>query len=612
MLAETLRFSLAEFSGLGVGAAAGLGLLAAAIPFLAPLIRSAAGPRALMAVGVGGLLAARLAAQILGPDVAIAVAGTGLGLLALTSLYEGSRGLSGVGFTIAATAGLAVDTSVRMAFGTWDPVWRSGVAPWAVCLLTVALGGVALFREVSSGAVPAPRISWRDALGAAALGPFLALQVLVLSSPPFVASSGWLSLTVAHLVVLAGQALALGFLASGLAVRAVPGGLAVLGGTLLGVCAGSVAGSYALTGKAVVFAVIPAQVLAAWLLAVACRSPLRRGRFIVPEQRENAQVSGVYGVFGRPQSAWRIDIGAAIGGIAVLVILLPYTLNTVHPLPFPNNALTALAGILLGLLAAIGAARGGPLPARAPQRAVAAIAGSLALLGGTAVFVVTEPAVRNAGSGADLRIVSLNLEQAMHGGRLDPEAYARRILAQDPDVVLLQEVGRGATSSGGADLGVWLSRRLGMSLVWGPATDAQYGNAILTSRGVMASGTSRVITGDQIRGYAWARIIVRNGPVDVWTTRFADGPGDAAIRATEGAAIVRDWSNAPHTVVAGDLGAQPGSDELSTLTDGTGLRRVSGTTERGRTDGLFGSLDMLFSDVTLEPGLLAITAKAAR
>ncbi|WP_460370996.1 LacI family DNA-binding transcriptional regulator, partial [Actinocorallia lasiicapitis] len=107
---------------------------------------------------------------------------------------------------------------------------------------------------------------------------------------------------------------------------------------------GSVAGTYALTGKAVVLAVVPAQVLAAWLLAVACRTPLRRGRFI-PEQRENTMISGVYGVFGRSTNVWRIDVGAALGGLALLAILVPYTLNTDHPLPLPSNALTALAGV---------------------------------------------------------------------------------------------------------------------------------------------------------------------------------------------------------------------------------------------------------------------------
>ena len=84
-------------------------------------------------------------------------------------------------------------------------------------------------------------------------------------------------------VVLGGQALALAFLSSGLAVRAVPGGTAVLGGTILGVATGAVTGPYGLSGRVVTWIVLIAgQLLATWLLAVASRAPLRRVPVHVP------------------------------------------------------------------------------------------------------------------------------------------------------------------------------------------------------------------------------------------------------------------------------------------------------------------------------------------
>jgi len=534
LLAETLRYSLPVFVELSVGKALAVALPVALVPFLAPVLRPLLGPRVLTALGIGGLLLSRLVAQGLGPVLDLAVVATALGLLALPALYESARGLSGVGFAIAATAGLALDTSLRMLFGTWDAAWQSTPAAWAVCLLLVGTGVAALARELASGVVPPPGISWRDAMGAAALGPFLALQVLVLSSPAFVASSGWLSLTTAHLVVLAGQALALAFLASGLAVRAVPGGVCVLGGTVLGVCAGAVAGTYALQGRAIIFAVVPAQVLAAWLLAVACRAPLRRA--------------------GEGGPIWRVDVGAALGGFALLVILVPYTLNPAHPLPFPNNALSAVAGILIGLLASIAASRGGPLPARAPQRALAALVASLVLALPTAVFAMSVDEADGTAGERRLRVVSYNIRQAMHDGKLDPERVARGVEEQKANVVALQDVGRGAVASGTADLGVWLSRRLGMTLVWGPATDAQYGNAILTSLEVESSGGGRVFSGEQIRGYVWARLRTADGTVDVWTTRLAPGEGKAAHRRAELSELVRAWSRAPRTIITGDMG----------------------------------------------------------
>jgi hypothetical protein len=176
-------------------------------------------------------------------------------------------------------------------------------------------------------------------------------------------------------------------------------------------------------------------------------------------------------------------------------------------------------------------------------------------------------------------------------------------------VVLLQDVGRGAVASGTTDLGVWLSRRLGMRLVWGPGTDSQYGNAILTWRGVETTARFRMFSGDEVRGYVWARIPLAGGSVDVWTTRLASGTDRAATRAAEVAEIVDGWSGAPRTVLAGDLSAAQSSPELAGLTADTGLRRAPGTLEEDRADGVFGTNDLIFRDVVQQQGLLAVTVR---
>ncbi|MFC9974106.1 endonuclease/exonuclease/phosphatase family protein [Spirillospora sp. NPDC127200] len=593
VLAQTLRFSLPQLDHLGDSAGAGVAAIATLAVYLAgfaaPLVRRAGGPRALLLTGVGGLLAVRLLAQILSPQLWLALLGTAIGMIAVAALYEGARGLSGVGFATAVVAGLSADAAVRMAFATWDPVWRSGIAPWLTCLAFVGLGALALYRELASGPVAAPGLSWRDALGGAAIGPFLALQILVLSSPAFVASSGWLSLTAAHIVIVVGQGLALAFLASGLAVRAVPGGVCVLGGTLLGVGAGAIAGTYAVSGVEIVPVVIGGQVLSAWLLAVACRAPLRRA--------------------GTGGPVWRIDVGAALGGFLVALILVPYQLSAVEPMPLPNNVLPGLAGILLGGLAAIAAARGGPLPARAPLRALTAAAAALVLLAGTLLFTVAAPkgeAPAAAPADGHVRVVSYNIHDAVDpNGRLDPEGIARTIAAQRPHVVLLQEASRGALLSGTTDVGVWLSRRLGMKLLWGPAADGQFGNAILTSLPVRGSGTGRMPRGDwsQIRGYVWARLGVGRTTMDVWSTHLEGGADKSEERVREATALIGAWANAGRTIIGGDFNAEPGSPEISRISDGTRLRSAGlggdpvPTTPSGeRIDWIFGTDDLLFSD----------------
>ncbi|MDL4820600.1 endonuclease/exonuclease/phosphatase family protein [Actinomadura opuntiae] len=591
VLAQTLRFSLPQIDhfadGAGTGVAAAVVLVVYLAGFAAPLIRRAAGARGLLLAGVGGLFAVRLVAQITAPQVWLALAGTAIGMIAVAALYEGARGLSGVGFATATVAGLAADAAVRMCFTTWDPVWRTGVWPWLVCLAFLGLGVAALYRELASGAVAAPGLAWRDALGAASFGPFLALQVLVLSSPAFVASSGWMSLTAAHATIVVGQGLALAFLASGLAVRAVPGGVCVLGGTVLGVGAGAVAGTYAVSGVEVVPIVIAGQVLAAWLLAVACRAPLRRA--------------------GTGGPVWRIDAGAALGGLLVAVVLVPYQVSAVTPLPFPNNLLPGLAGILLGALAAIAAARGGPLPARAPLRALIAGGASLVLFAGTLVFTVAAPdGTARAGTPGQVRLLTYNIHDAVdQDGQLDPEGIARTIEAQRAQVVLLQETGRGSLLSGTTDVGVWLSRRLGMKLIWGPAADGQFGNAILTSLPVKGSGTGRMAKDDwsQIRGYVWARLGVGATTMDVWSTHLEVGDDKSDERSREVAALLRAWAGAPRTVIGGDFNAEADSPELADMSTGTDLRSAalggdpSPTTADGeRLDWIFGSDGVVFSD----------------
>ncbi|MFC0042023.1 endonuclease/exonuclease/phosphatase family protein [Actinomadura rayongensis] len=594
VLAQIVRYALPQLDhgdGAGAGSAVVAVLVVLAAGALSPLVRRAAGARGLLAAGIGGLLLVRVAAQAAGPQAWLAVAGAVVGTVAVAALYEGARGLSGVGFATATVAGLAADTAVRMAFGTWDPIWQDGVGPWLVCLVFAGLGAAALYREIASGPVPPPGVTWRDALGAAAFGPFLALQILVLSSPAFVASAGWKSLTVAHVVVVVGQGLALAFLASGLAVRAVPGGVCVLGGTLLGVGAGAIAGTYAVSGVEILPVVVGGQLLAAWLLAVACRAPLRRA--------------------GTGGAVWRVDLTAGLGAFLVAVVLVAYQVSAVKAVPVPNNVLPGLAGILLGGLAAIAAARGGPLPARAPLRAVTAGGSALVLLAGTAVYAAASPSgdAPSAPGGGRVRITTYNIHDAVDGtGRLDPDAVATAIAAQRPQVVLLQETGRGSLPSGTADVAVWLSRRLGMKLLWGPAADGQFGNAILTSLPVRRSGTGRMPRADwsQIRGYVWARLAVGSTTLDVWSTHLAyGGPGE---RLGEASSLLRAWSRAPRTIIGGDLNAEPGSDEIIRLTTDTGLRSAgtgdgAPTGPHGtRVDWILGTDDLAFDDYRVAPG----------
>jgi hypothetical protein len=598
VLAEVLRAAFPPFGHFaatsGAVTASAAIIIVCLAGFLAPVARAVAGPRGLLLAGVGGLLAVRLGMQAFSPALWLAFAGAVFGMLALTALYETARGLSGTGFAVAVVGGLTCDTALRLAFGTWDPADRGGLLPWLACLLVVGVGAVALVRQLRVPPVEAPALGWRDALGAAALGPFLALQILVLASPAFAASSGWLSLPAAGAVVLGAQALTLAFLSSGLAVAAVPGGVCVFGGALLGVGAAAVTGRYGLTGYVAVAVIVAGQVLSAWLLAVACRVPLRRGGYRGRRAAAGYPAPGVSDTGGR---AWRIDLGAALGGLLTALVLLPYQSHYADPLPLPNKVLPGAAGIALGLLSAIAAARGGPLPGRSWARAFGAGGAALLLLAVPAAYAVTAPATsRTTSQPGTFRVMAYDIGQAVDDGRLDLEAVARTIQAQHADVVALQAVGRGWPLSGTADVGAWLARRLGMRLVWGPAADHQFGNAVLSRLPVKATGTGRlpVGAGPQARGYVWARVDTGGGrTADVWSVDVQHGADRTQTRLSEIGKLLQVWSGAPHTVIAGNLDAADGGPVADRLTAQGGLREAGG----GRAVvSIFGSDDLALDD----------------
>lgn len=558
-------------------------------------VRALTGSRGVLIVGVGGLLACRLVAQGLPPTYWLALAGTAFAVLAVVALYDVARGMSGGGFTVAVLGGLALDAAIRLAFGTLDVAWQTGAVAWVSCLVPVGVAAAALVVHLRARSLAPPGVAWRDAIGAAACGPFLALQLLLLANPAYVASVGGVSAPVAGAVVLGAQALAIVLLTSGVAARAVPGGVCVLGGTVLGISVAAVSGTYGFSGPGVVAVVVAGQVLSAWLFAVACRASLGHLR------------SGA----GSPV---RVDLAAAAGGFLVFLVVLPYQLHYEAPLPFSNAFLPGAAGLLLGLAAATTAARGGPPPRRSPRRVLVAAAASLVLLVIPLFQTVAAPeTTRAAATPGSARVVSYNIHEAVDSDRrLNPEAIAVTIERQRPDVVLLQEVGRGWPESGMADMGEWLARRLGMRLVWGPAAENQFGNAVLTRLPVRATGAGRLPQGNgsQIRGYVWARVDVGGGrTLDAWSTHLQHRDDQTLTRLAEAETLLRAWSGAPNTVIGGDMNAGPGSREMGRFFDQTGLRSAQDDTGHGslptfpptaRLDWVLGTGDLEFGDFAID------------
>ncbi len=508
--------------------------------FLAPAARRLLGPRPALAASVGALAVWRLAIPLFGHvPLALAVFGAVAALLA-TTLALTDEMPSGAEVTgLALLAGLGLDVAIRASFATWDPVWQSGPFALAVGAVLAAALGIALVGLLRSGE-PGPRPAAVTTVGGGvAVGALLALEILFLLSPGFVGSSAAISLPWSALVVLAGIALAVGaFVATG-QVRsrgvAIAAGVALAGvGFLLPTVA----------GWTVVAAVLAAQVATGAALAAA----------FAP---------------AAPSSRLRGELGLATGWLVLAMTVLLYQVHFDKPLPFGNRWVIATTGALAALAAFRPRRPAGPAAPPPPVRHAALAAAALLVVGvcvaaGLATTGIGDTAAPAAG--APLRVVEWNIRQAVTTGtgNLDPEEVAS-VLSQGgrPDIVVLPEAARGWTLSGDLDLGAWLSRRLDLPFVWGPAADNQFGTLVLSRLPIIEANVDDL----PVDGRAQGRSVVRaelevagGEPLTLLATHLQHRNDDSAMEARlrEIDQIIGEWNGARRTLLVGDLNPRQG------------------------------------------------------
>jgi endonuclease/exonuclease/phosphatase family metal-dependent hydrolase len=243
-----------------------------------------------------------------------------------------------------------------------------------------------------------------------------------------------------------------------------------------------------------------------------------------------------------------------------------YQIHIEVPLPFPNAVVPAVAAAIVGMGAL---PRRGTIAGWVPR--VAALA-PVALLAVPAAVWATEPALETVPArDGTVRIVSYNLHGAVNvDGQLDPETIGEVIEAQEPDVVLLQEVARGWPIFGGLDAAEWLSRRLEMPYVYAPAADEQFGNAVLSRVPILATASGELPYGEgpQQRSYLTVRVDVGPGEgllvIDTHLERRFDDP---ETRRTQIATLLEVWGGEQPAVVAGDMNLQPDEDDVRLFLD---------------------------------------------
>ncbi len=390
------------------------------------------------------------------------------------------------------------------------------------------------------------------------------LQLLFLQSVAFVASSSRLSLPLATALVLVGDALAVAAVLWAVPRAPGPGAVALAGVALVA----AAALLRRVEGPVTAVAILAGLPLAAGLLALG-----------LVTWRPAAD---------RRSTPLQTSLGVAGGNLLFLLLAFMYQVHYDIPLPFPNAALPPAAALLLAAPVGLGwRTPAGGQRARAdglaPSWRLAAV--PIALLVVPLALALGRDSRVVAGDGSGLRLVDYNVHMGVNTeGQVDPEAIARVIEAQDPDVVVLQEVPRGWVTNGMTDLAEWMSARLGMPYVYGGAADGQFGNAVLSRLPVEASRTGLLgqFEGTMDRGYVWAVIDLGNGQtMNVIDTHLQHREQDTPTRLKEIAVLLDAWGDAERTVIAGDMNDFPDSEEFAAFVS-AGL--VSAQDETGRGD----------------------------
>jgi len=554
------------------------GMLAMALflaPFLTPVIYRVLGRRASLLAGLVGLAAARLAIPLVRP-VPLWLGGTGtvFAILTLSLVYLGLRADGGEGgrrFVLGLLLGMALDTAVFAGFGTWEPSWQEGPA---ARILAILLVGAAIVAARRMG--PADRAVRAGVWGTASMGPFLMLHVLFLQNVAFVGSATDTHLPAATAIVLAGDLLAV--LAVVRTLGRAPPPFRLAAGAALVVLAALLNEAAGPPALAVYLAAHP---LAGFALAAALG---REGR----------------------SGAWRVGIGMGLASVGFLLLTLLFYLHYDVPLPFTNVVLAPLAAALLAAAAV-----------RSPQPSSerrfwwpASVPAGLLVVPVALALVMPVPPTR-AGGVEGMRLVNYNVHTTVSvRGQVDPEAVARVIEAQRPDVVILQEVSRGWAVSGTIDSAEWLSARLGLPYVFVEAADKGFGNAILSRFPILRTDEGFLPKGAGPMDRAWIRALLDLGDGRTVTVIGShlhhqhDGPEDDRTRLRQIGTLLGAWGGASRTIIAGDMNSTPGSEEfarfeaagLETAGDPT-IPTYPSTDPRGRIDYIFATPDLELGDV---------------
>ena len=553
VLLPELVFNIREALGGGDFAPGVYALVLFLTAFLAGPMHRLLGPGRALVLTAGGLALMRVVEQVVVwpvADLGLATIGTAL-FLSFIPTFVGhvrSHGTEG-GHIFAAglLLGIGLDTAIKGVFATLDLSWQPGVASHLVVILLASVQVLLLIRVARDITAKAHGTSgFLSSIFLVALGPVLFLELLLFQNIGQQTSLiRWDQPVVFTWMVMAnavGMVVAMGVMAR--PSYGIPISLAAFGGLLA-------------------------------ILAVGEQAGLAAAMVTLFGQVALSMAVGVMGLELGYQ-ATREDMGgiavaSGVGMMMLFLLMFLYYGNYQFAIPGGPGAVPPIAAAMLILVISGAIYR---LPKYRPSVPHwAPVAGAALLLALPLGYLVTWRGPESVpATGYPVRIMSYNLHQGFDvDAYLAIEELAKTIKEQRPDVVALQEVSRGWVIDGSFDMLVWLSQRLGMPYVWGPAADSVWGNAILSRYPMSSPRTVPMPNNSELRlkrSYTTVEIDVGDEmPLTVINTHLHNLPEEGDLREPQVRALIEAWDSKERAVVLGDLNALPEDAEMLLLAD---------------------------------------------
>ena len=540
-----------------------------AFPLAAWALVRFVGIQRLFIASVALMIATRGALQIIEEPTARLVLGGAVviawGILTVI-LATGQKRSVGVGLVL----GFGLDLGLRTARGSLDLLWMPDITATAVIIVLLLL--LAAVTWLMRADIDVEGGSWRSARSLLAIGPAIAIYHLFTGNIAFVSTHTNLSGSESSAVLAIGMTFgALIAVLRLLAINLGAGGGQIIGRFILfDAVIGAIALNFAWSGDGlallgVFFVAMTATELVVFALA---------GDEHEPETRVGP-----------------VAIAITVGMLLQFAVLFVYYTSTGSGVILAIAWFGLVAGTFASALSLSPSLQARPFVASKYAAPAALVA---ILLAGSVLWSITsESSPETQISEADpISVITYNIQSGFSRDNYwDLEATAKVIEESGAEIVFLQEVSRGWLVTTGNDQLRWLSERLDMPYVWGPASsDDLWGNAILTSYPIISE---QLVKYDSTENLKRSALLVEldigaEAPLVAIATHLDDPEEAGTARSEQVDQLIELADPDRPTVLAGDFNMEPDDPLIQEILD-TGFIDAAlvagadqGTAEDGR------------------------------